>query len=189
MSDTLKKKFIASLEIDTKTAEQQIKGTSQKIINQINNIGKASDKMTYFKPLVEDLSNIEDSLHDFESKFGKNMLDEILGHISPQIETELKKVLGITKDQLAEVEKLYSSFSEMLLVGLFCSKYTKNEKIALREGVQTLHRWLAHIYQSIQRKEKNDSTTFPIRSSKQDTPFCGGNRKEDNNSCTIQKDT
>ena len=113
MSDTLKKKFIASLEITTKDAEQQIKGASKKIIEQINNIGKASDKVTYFKSLVENITDVENSLHAFKTQFGEDMLNDILGHISPAIDAELKNILGTTKEQLFAVEELYRKKSKI----------------------------------------------------------------------------
>lgn len=110
---TMTKKFVASLEIDSTTAEKQIKNAAKNIISSINNIGKASDKVTYFKGLVEQVGELDGELAAFKTKFGENMFNEMFGQLNSGLEKEMQNLLGVTKEQLLAIDDLYSKKSKI----------------------------------------------------------------------------
>ena len=108
-----KRKFVVSLEIDSKTAEQQIKASGKNIEKILANIGNASDRITYFKGLVDEIANVDRQLSDFKSKFGDKMFNEMFGNFNIDIEGQLKETIGLTKQQLAQFDELYSKKSKI----------------------------------------------------------------------------
>ena len=53
MGKDVKKRFTVSLDIDTKDIEKQVKATVGNLKTILADLGKASDKMWYFKELVD----------------------------------------------------------------------------------------------------------------------------------------
>lgn len=107
------RKFVVSLEIDSKTAEQQIKTSSKNIEKILANIGNASDKITYFKGLVDEISNVDKQLADFKAKYGEKMFAEMFGTFGTDIENKLQSTIGMTKQQLSMLDDLYGKKNKL----------------------------------------------------------------------------
>lgn len=107
------RKFVVSLEIDSKTAEQQIKTSSKNIEKILANIGNASDKITYFKGLVDEISNVDQQLADFKAKYGEKMFVEMFGTFGTDLENKLQSTIGMSKQQLSMLDDLYGKKNKL----------------------------------------------------------------------------
>lgn len=141
-----KKKFIVSLEIETKTAEQQIKASGKNIEKALAEAGKASDKVTYFKGLVEEIANVDRQLSDFKNKFGDAMFNEMFGKFNENIEGQLKETIGLTKQQLVQLDELYSKKSKIQqTLDALDNESVNNIDTLLPKGDKEQLKWLQQI--------------------------------------------
>ena len=88
MGKDVKKRFTVSLDIDTKDIEKQVKATVGNLKTILADLGKASDKMWYFKELVDYIGQIDTALTALRNK-NKNAF----GHMFDGLDADLKKVM------------------------------------------------------------------------------------------------
>ena len=77
MGKDVKRRFTVSLDIETKDIEKQIKATASNVKTILADLGKASDKMGYFKELVDYIGQIDTALTSLQKNnknlFGRNI--------------------------------------------------------------------------------------------------------------------
>ena len=89
MGKDIKRKFTVSLDIDTKDAEKQIQSTVGNIKHILADMGNASDKMGYFKELVNYIQQVDHALTAFKQK-NHGAFDDMFDGL----DTNLKEVLA-----------------------------------------------------------------------------------------------
>lgn len=88
MGKDVKKRFTVSLDIETKDVEKQVKATVGNLKTILADLGKASDKMGYFKELVDYIGQIDTALTSLRAK-NKDAFD----HMFDGLDADLKKVM------------------------------------------------------------------------------------------------
>lgn len=88
MGKDIKKRFTVSLDIETKDVEKQVKATVGNLKTILADLGKASDKMGYFKELVDYIGQIDTALTALRTK-NKDAFD----HMFDGLDTDLKKAM------------------------------------------------------------------------------------------------
>ena len=88
MGKDVKKRFTVSLDIETKDVEKQVKATVGNLKTILADLGKASDKMGYFKELVDYIGQIDTALTALRAK-NKDAFD----HMFDGLDADLKKVM------------------------------------------------------------------------------------------------
>ena len=84
----VKKRFVVDLTLNTKDAEKQLKTTANNMKTILADMGKASDKMGYFKELVDYIKQIDTALTALKNKDANLFKDMFDG-----LDTNLKQVL------------------------------------------------------------------------------------------------
>ena len=117
MSGNLNKKYTVELNLDVKTADAQVKKLATNINNIWADVGRASNKFSVFKDLVDYLSKIDDKIASLKH-MDLNLFNNIFGAGGVNIDTALKQaiepiikspeqianVLLSIKAQLAEIQ-------------------------------------------------------------------------------------
>lgn len=107
-----KRKFVVSLEIDSKSAEQQIKASAKNISAILENMNKSGDSMTYFKELVGYISQLDAEMNAFKKKHGVDTFNKMFGGLDTTLTNQMQNLFGATKQQLTEIEVLRARISK-----------------------------------------------------------------------------
>lgn len=129
------RKFTLSLEIDSKTAEQQIKTTAKNINKILEGMGNASDKMTYFKELADYIGQIDQQLGAFRKTHGEDMFNKMFGGLDSGLQKQMQSLFDTTKKELSAVEELQQKIASARKNGA-----SKDEAKALKSEVEALYK-------------------------------------------------
>ena len=128
------RRFVVNLEIDSSTAEKQIKTTAKNIKAILTDMGNASDKMTYFKELVDYISQIDSQLNAFKKKYGDDMFNKMFGGLDSSLQKQMESLFDTTTKELTAVEELRQKITSAQKSGA-----TKEEAKALKAEVEALY--------------------------------------------------
>ena len=129
------RKFTLSLEIDSKTAEQQMKTTAKNINKILEGMGNASDKMTYFKELADYIGQIDQQLGAFRKTHGEDMFNKMFGGLDLGLQKQMQSLFDTTKKELSAVEELQQKIASARKNGA-----SKDEAKALKSEVEALYK-------------------------------------------------
>ena len=105
MGKDVKRRFTVSLDIDTKDAEKQIKATVGNLKTILADLGSASDKMGYFKELVDYISQIDSALTVLKNK-NADAFSHMFDGLDENLRKQLEGLFGISKSQLSQIDVL-----------------------------------------------------------------------------------
>lgn len=128
------RRFVVDLEIDSSTAEKQIKTTAKNFKTILADLGNASDKMTYFKELADYISQIDRQLDAFRNTHGEGMFNKIFGGLDEGLQREMQNLFGTAKDELAALEEL----KQKVLTAKKDNNTTKDDALALKKATEDL---------------------------------------------------
>lgn len=103
MGKNLNRRFTISLDIDSKSVEKQVKSTVGNLKNILADLGNASDKMNYFKELIDYMQQVDSAVDAWRKNnaFG-NMFDGLDENLRKEMET----VFGVAKEELTKLSTL-----------------------------------------------------------------------------------
>ena len=132
MGRDIKRRFTVSLDISTKDAEKQIRATTKNLKAILADMGKASDKMSYFKELSDYLSQIDAELDNFKQKYGEDMFNKMFAGLDTNLQKEIEQVFGTAKSQLTQLEQIRARMTHVKTLG-----DTDEAKAEMKELEQT----------------------------------------------------
>ena len=144
MGNNVKKRFTVSLDIDTKDLEKQVKGTVGNIKTILSDIGKASDKMTYFKELVDYLGQIDSELAAFKQKHGDGFFNQMFGGLDENLRKEMEEVFGTAREQMSQLEQIRDRIN------------TAKGGKATKDDLQSIERDVRGVYEAAGMLDKLD---------------------------------
>lgn len=137
MAGKVNRRFTVDLEISMGDAEKKIKGTVGNIKTILADLGKASDKMNYFKELADYLSQVDAELDRFKQKHGDGLFNQIFSGLDAGLRKEMEDVFGTAREQLAQLESIRARFDKLKSVG------------ATAEGLKPLEQELKDLYKTL----------------------------------------
>lgn len=140
MGNNVKKRFTVSLDIETKDLEKQVKGTVSNLKTILADLGSASDKMGYFKELVEYIGQIDSALVAMRSK-NKDAFSHMFDGLDAGLKQEFEKIFGVAKDQLGVLDQLKDKLAVLKSSGSASGadlKPLEQEVISLYESIGML---------------------------------------------------
>lgn len=105
MGNNVKKRFTVSLDIDTKDIKKQFEGIGSNLQTLLADIGKASDKMGYFKELVDYISQIDKAMTALREK-NKDAFDHMFDGLDENLRNQLQGLFGTDGLQLKQLDVL-----------------------------------------------------------------------------------
>ena len=99
----VKKKFSISLDIKTKDAEEQLKGTAENIKKILKNVAQESKNFKYFSDLDNQLAKIDQRMSDLSTKY-KGVLDNTLSGIGSSMQEGIGQVIKNANDGLVDIQ-------------------------------------------------------------------------------------
>lgn len=180
MADNVKKSFAIQLSIDANEAKQQMGKIKGDFKNLFKSLNEESNKMTYFKELVDYLQLIDSELSRLRNTYGNLKVDNIYGGLGQQLRDELSKSfdlndtnlsqfgairnklqLAIDKKDVTELGKVKQEISELL--NLFGMKNTtKNVFGSIEEQAKELNTILDSVVQSFDIVRDNVAAGFGL---------------------------
>lgn len=145
MGKDFKKKYTVSLDIDTKDAEKQIKSTVGNLKTILADLGNASDKMDYFKELVNYLSQIDSQLSNFKQKYGEDLFNKMFGDLDTNLQKEFEGIFGVAKEQLTALDQLKEKITA-----------AKNNGATTGADLKPLEQEVRSLYESVGMLDKLD---------------------------------
>lgn len=103
--NNVNKRFTVSLDIDTKDVEKQVKVTAGNLKTILADLGKASDKMGYFKELVNYIGQVDTALTVLRSK-NKDAFDHMFDGLDEGLKRQLQELFGASGEQLGKLDIL-----------------------------------------------------------------------------------
>lgn len=103
--NNVNKRFTVSLDIDTKDVEKQVKATVGNLKTILADLGKASDKMGYFKELVNYIGQVDTALATLRNK-NKNAFDHMFDGLDEGLKRQLQELFGTSGEQLGKLDVL-----------------------------------------------------------------------------------
>lgn len=116
MAKDLKRRFTVSLDIDTKDAEKQIKSTVGNLKTILADMGKASDKMSYFRELVDYISQIDAALERLKNK-DMNAFKMMFDGLDANLRTVMESIFGTTHDAMSAMDELRNKIKNLSNTG------------------------------------------------------------------------
>lgn len=111
MANNNKKKFIIDLEIDSKTAEQQIKSSVKNFNDAVAKFGKGFGGTKYFQEIIGYINAIDEQADAFKKKHGDDLFQKVFGDLDSNLTSELEKAFGLTKEQVTILDQVRSKLS------------------------------------------------------------------------------
>lgn len=142
MGQNFNKRFTVNLEIDTKTAEKQVKATVGNLREILADIGKESSKMEVFRELSDYLRQVDDQLSALKQKHGDKLFNEIFGNLDGNLLKEIEKVFGVAKSEITQLEQLKERVA----------KARANKESVSDFEIQELEQLTRSLYEAIGRK-------------------------------------
>lgn len=105
MGKDIKKRFTVSLDIETKDVEKQVKATVGNLKTILADLGKASDKMGYFKELVDYIGQIDTALTTLKTK-NKDAFDHMFDGLDENLRKQLEGLFGTSGTVLSQLDVL-----------------------------------------------------------------------------------
>lgn len=105
MGKDIKKRFTVSLDIETKDVEKQVKATVGNLKTILADLGKASDKMGYFKELVNYIGQVDAALTTLRNK-NKDAFDHMFDGLDEGLKRQLQELFGTSGEQLGKLDVL-----------------------------------------------------------------------------------
>lgn len=105
MGKDIKKRFTVSLNIDTKDAEKQIKATVGNIKTILTDMGNASDKMGYFKELVDYIQQVDSELTAFKKK-NSDAFDNMFNGLDENLKQVMANIFNTTGESMSALDEL-----------------------------------------------------------------------------------
>lgn len=105
MGKDIKKRFTVSLDIETKDVEKQVKATVGNLKTILADLGKASDKMGYFKELVDYIGQIDTALTTLKTK-NKDAFDHMFDGLDENLRKQLEGLFGTSGTTLSQLDVL-----------------------------------------------------------------------------------
>lgn len=105
MGKDIKKRFTVSLDIDTKDVEKQVKATVGNLKTILADLGKASDKMGYFKELVDYIGQIDTALTTLKTK-NKDAFNHMFDGLDENLHNQLEGLFGTSGTALSQLDVL-----------------------------------------------------------------------------------
>ena len=111
MASNIKKRFTVSLDIDVKTAEQQVKSTVGNIKKILSDLGNASDKMGYFKELVDYISQVDTALSALKTK-NADVFDGLFDGLDADLRKVMESIFNTSKESMSALDGLRQKINE-----------------------------------------------------------------------------
>lgn len=111
MGKDLKRRFTVSLDIDTKDAEKQVKATAENIKTILADMGKASDKMGYFKELVDYIGQVDAALLALKAKHG-DTFNSMFSGLDTSLKSEMEKIFGTSTEVMNALDLLRTKIKD-----------------------------------------------------------------------------
>lgn len=105
MGKDIKKRFTVSLDIETKDVEKQVKATVGNLKTILADLGKASDKMGYFKELVDYIGQIDTALTTLKTK-NKDAFNHMFDGLDENLRNQLESLFGTSGTTLSQLDVL-----------------------------------------------------------------------------------
>ncbi|MGN1284096.1 MAG: hypothetical protein ACI4TY_02200, partial [Candidatus Limosilactobacillus intestinavium] len=105
MGKDVKKRFTVSLDIEAKDVEKQVKATVGNLKTILADLGKASDKMGYFKELVNYIGQVDAALTTLRNK-NKDAFDHMFDGLDEGLKRQLQELFGASGEQLGKLDVL-----------------------------------------------------------------------------------
>lgn len=106
MGKNVNRRFTVDLDISTENIEKKVKGTVGNLKTILADLGKASDKMGFFKELTDYLAQVDMQIAMFKQKHGDGLFNQIFGGLDENLRKETEKIFGVAKEQLTQLEQL-----------------------------------------------------------------------------------
>ena len=111
MAKDVKRRFTVSLDIDTKDAEKQIKATVGNLKTILADMGNAADKMSYFKELVDYISQVDKALASLRAT-NKEAFDHMFDGLDTNLKKQLEGLFG-SSEQLKQLDVLREKLNNL----------------------------------------------------------------------------
>ena len=100
MAKDIKRRFTISLDIETKDVKKQIKATVDNLKVMLADLGSASDKMGYFKELVDYISQIDKAMSALREKHG-DAFEGMFGGLDSELRKALENVFNVAGESMS----------------------------------------------------------------------------------------
>ena len=111
MGKDIKKRFTVSLDLDTKDVEKQVKATVGNLKTILSDLGKASDKMGYFKELVDYIGQIDKALTALKSK-NKDAFNSMFDGLDADLKKVMESIFDTNDKTMSVFEGLYNRIND-----------------------------------------------------------------------------
>lgn len=111
MGKDVKKRFTVSLDIETKDVEKQVKATVGNLKTILADLGKASDKMGYFKELVDYIGQIDTALTALRSK-NKNAFDNMFDGLDADLKKAMEGIFDTSSKTMSALDALRGKLND-----------------------------------------------------------------------------
>lgn len=111
MGKDVKRRFTVSLDIETKDIEKQIKATASNVKTILADLGKASDKMGYFKELVDYIGQIDTALTSLQ-KNNKASFDHMFDGLDENLKKVMESIFHTSSEATSALDMLRSKINE-----------------------------------------------------------------------------
>ena len=105
MGNNVRKRFTVSLDIETKDLEKQVKSTVGNLKTILADLGNASDKMGYFKELVDYIGQIDAAMTALRSK-NKDAFNHMFDGLDTSLKQQLEGLFGASGADLGKLDVL-----------------------------------------------------------------------------------
>lgn len=105
MGNNVKKRFTVSLDIETKDLEKQVKSTVGNLKTILADLGSASDKMGYFKELVDYIGQVDAALTALRAK-NQDAFNHMFDGLDASLKKQLEDLFGISGVDLGKLDVL-----------------------------------------------------------------------------------
>ena len=112
MGNNVKKRFTVSLDIETKDLEKQVKSTVGNLKTILADLGSASDKMGYFKELVDYIGQVDSALTTLKNK-NKDAFDHMFDGLDASLKQQLESVFGTSNADFHILDVLREKLSAL----------------------------------------------------------------------------
>lgn len=112
MAKNVKKQFVIDLTLNTKDAEKQLQATARSMKDVLANMGKASDKMGYFKELVDYIKQIDTAMTALKNK-DPMKFNELFDGLDGNLKQTFESLFGIASKDMSVLDDLRNKLKNL----------------------------------------------------------------------------
>ena len=111
MGKDVKKRFTVSIELDKKDLKKQFEGIGSDIKTFLADIGKASDKMGYFKELVDYIGQIDKALTELRTN-NKDAFEHMFDGLDANLKQVMESIFDTSGQTMSALDDLRNKISD-----------------------------------------------------------------------------